>query len=363
MSKVKSSIFIGKDSLQKVSQFIATHSFSSVFLLADENTLKHCYPKLKARLPKAHTVILIKSGEQNKTIKTCETIWKKLTDANADRNSLLINLGGGVIGDMGGFAAGCYKRGIKFINVPTTLLAMVDASVGAKTGIDFLGFKNQIGLFNEPEAVFIYTGFLNTLPDRELEAGFAEVIKHYLIADSKAFHEITKLFLTKSRKQYNIRKMDWDSLVKKNVAIKSKIVSQDKFEMGNRKALNFAHTIGHAMETYFLNRGIKLLHGEAVASGIICESRISVEKGLLPRTEFPFILGLVGSLFTNLPTIRKQSIPAILKLIRQDKKNSAGKNQFTLLQSVGNYSIDNSVEESIISETLEYYSEMTRTYK
>ncbi len=331
--------------------------------MADENTFKHCYPKLKTHLPKAHTVIRIKSGEENKTIGTCETIWKKLTDANADRNSLLINLGGGVIGDMGGFAAGCYKRGIKFINVPTTLLAMVDASVGAKTAIDFMGFKNQIGLFNDPEGVYIYTDFLKTLSDRELKAGMAEVIKHYLIADSKAFFELASLITIKPGRQYNIRKLNWDALVEKNVAIKSKIVSQDKFEKGNRKALNFAHTVGHAVETFFLKKGVKLLHGEAVAIGIVCENHIAISLNLLQRDKIAHIFILLISLFPALPSFHKNSIPGILKLMQQDKKNVSGKYQFTLLNGIGNFSINNSVEEHVIIQALEYYSEMTRIHK
>lgn len=362
MGEVYDKVFIGKDSLQKLSQFISTNSFSALFVLVDENTYKHCYIKVKARLPK-HEVIRIKSGEENKTIKTCEVIWNKLTAANADRNSLLINIGGGVIGDMGGFAAGCYKRGIKFVNVPTTLLAMVDASVGAKTGIDFKGFKNQIGLFNDPEAVYINTDFLKTLPDRELRAGLAEVIKHYLIADKKAFHELALLLTVKPGPVYDIRKLNWDALVKKNVAIKSKIVAGDKFEKGSRKALNFAHTIGHAAETFFLNKGVKLLHGEAVAIGIMCESRISIDTGLMSRKEYPYILLLLISVYDNLPNIHKNSIPTLLKLMRQDKKNSWGKNQFTLLKGIGNFSVNNTVEESIITESLRYYSEMTYVHK
>jgi len=240
---------------------------------------------------------------------------------------------------------------------------MVDASVGAKTGVDLKGFKNQIGLFNEPEAVFVHTGFLKTLSDRELKAGFAEVIKHYLIADKKAFNEISKLFFPKPGEQYSIRNMDLDALVQKNIAIKAKIVAKDKFETGERKALNFGHTIGHAMETYFLNKGKKILHGEAVAIGMLCESGISINAGLLPRGTFPFILILIGAIFPDLPDFRKQSIPAVLKLLKQDKKNVAQKNQFTLLKDIGKYSIDNVVDEGLIVHSLTYYSEMFLRHK
>ncbi len=352
MSAAQSKIFTGKDSLQHLSKFFSAKAYSQVFVLVDENTLKHCYPKIKKLLPK-HSVIQIKSGEKNKTLATCEIVWKKLTDENADRKTLLINLGGGVIGDLGGFAAGCYKRGIKFINIPTTLLAMVDASVGAKTGIDFKGFKNQIGLFNEPEAVFIHTEFLKTLPERELKAGLAEVIKHYLIADQKEFVRFGNLFSPwRRKKKITLHELNWDLLIKKNVAIKSKIVANDKFETGMRKALNFGHTIGHAIETYFLNRGIKILHGEAVAAGIVCESHISLQKKLITEDDFNTIGGLTNCFIRPLPKVNGRAIPKILRLIKQDKKNLKSKNQFTLLKGIGNYTIDNNVDEAVIAKAL-----------
>lgn len=362
MSSMKSKIFTGKASLEKLSQSFSANSFSQIFVLVDENTLKHCYPKIKKLLPK-HSVIQIKSGEENKTLASCQLIWEKLTDENADRKTLLINLGGGVISDLGGFAAGCYKRGIKFINIPTTLLAMVDASVGAKTGIDFKRFKNQIGLFNDPEAIFIHTGFLKTLPERELKAGLAEVIKHYLIADRSAFKEFFELIFPQPYKPYNFRKViDWDKLVEKNVAIKSKIVAGDKFETGNRKALNFGHTVGHAVETYFLNKGRNILHGEAVSIGVLCESLISAKVGLLPRKYFTKVFFLTGTLYPDNLYFAPQAIPVLLRLMKQDKKNAAGNIQFTLLKNVGRYSINNVVDEKIIVEALSYYSESTRIH-
>lgn len=346
----QSSVFTGNNSLKQFSKFITGNSFSQFFVLVDENTFQHCYPLIKSMLPK-HAVIQIKSGEKNKTLKTCEQVWKKLTEYNADRNTLLINLGGGVIGDVGGFAAGCYKRGIEFINLPTTLLAMVDASVGAKTGVDFNGFKNQIGLFNDPQAVFVHTGFLDTLPHAELRSGFAEVIKHYLIADKKSFKSLTG-------KSDVLHSVDWNALVKKNVAIKSKIVLADKYETGDRKALNFGHTIGHAVESYFMAKKNPVLHGEAVAVGIICESLISQLCGKLSRAEYLQILRVMGAVFPDLPAMGKKAIPAVIKLMKQDKKNTSGKINFTLMQGIGNFSINNFVEEDMIIHSLEYYSEI-----
>lgn len=322
--------------------------YSSVFVLVDENTVKHCYLKILSLLPQ-HEVIQIQSGEQNKTLQTCEQVWQCLTDANADRKALLINLGGGVIGDLGGFAAGCYKRGISFINIPTTLLAMVDASVGAKTGIDFNGFKNQIGLFNEPEQVLIDTSFLATLPERELVSGFAEVVKHYAIADKEAFDKLLK-------EERSIQSLDWQAVVEKNVAIKQRIVDADPLEQGVRKALNFGHTIGHAVESFFLqDENLRLLHGEAVAAGMICEAYISKQQGALSEDELSAIGKLVLRYF-KLPYIAEQHFKEIIRLISNDKKNAAKQNRFTLLNGIGNFSIDNFVEEDVITESMNYYN-------
>ncbi|MDB5283421.1 MAG: 3-dehydroquinate synthase [Bacteroidota bacterium] len=341
-------IFIGVDSLNKMGQYIPASS--SVFVLVDENTLKYCYPLLSSTLAE-HSLIQIPSGEENKSLNQCEIIWQKLTEANADRSSLLINLGGGVIGDLGGFAAGCYKRGIKFVNVPTTLLAMVDASVGAKTGVDFMGYKNQVGLFNEPEGVFIYPDFLKTLSERELTSGFAEVIKHYLIADKAAFEQI-------QNSKPEIRDLNFAELVERNVHIKSSIVQQDPLEQGARKALNFGHTVGHAVEScFFGKKETKLLHGESVAIGIIAESFISMRKEKLSGLELELIIDMVLHYF-DLPFLAESDFSPIIKLLQQDKKNVKKQVRFTLLNGIGNYSIDNFVEEELILESVNYYNSL-----
>lgn len=334
----------GVDSLSNLS----LQQYSSVFLLVDENTAKHCYPKVLGLLPQ-HYMIQIHSGEEYKTLQTCEQVWQQLTNANADRKAVLINLGGGVIGDMGGFAAGCYKRGINFINIPTTLLAMVDASVGAKTGIDFNGLKNQIGLFHEPAQVLIDTSFLQTLPQRELLSGFAEVLKHYLIANADAFHAIAS-------EAKNIEQFNWQDVVPRNIAIKQSIVDVDPFEQGVRKALNFGHTIGHAVESLMLQEGNeKLLHGEAVAIGMIAESYISASLGLISDGELTLISKTILRYF-KLPYIAERHFEDILKLIGNDKKNSNKQNRFSLLKGIGNYSIDNYVEDALTTESLKYYN-------
>ncbi len=347
----KEQIFITGGSFQVLHQFLSRPS-SSCFVLVDENTLKHCYPVIQTVLPE-HLLITLASGEQNKTLQTCSSIWTELTKANADRKSLFINLGGGVISDMGGFSAACYKRGIPFINIPTTLLSMVDASVGGKTGIDFLGFKNQIGLFSQPEAVFVFTDFLKTLPQRELASGFAEVIKHYLIADKEAFTEIQK-----STADFNA--LNWPQLVERNINIKSTIVEQDPHENSVRKALNFGHTIGHAVESIFLNRqGNHLLHGEAIAVGMLTESYISMKMGLLEQAELKQIEAVIQNYFV-LPHLDAEARNDVLRLVKQDKKNVKHKLQFTLLQGIGNYSINNTVEEGLMTESLTYYNSLLK---
>lgn len=324
--------------------------YTSVFVLVDENTVKHCYPKIISLLPQ-HSIIQIPGGEQNKTLQTCEQVWQHLTAANADRKALLINLGGGVIGDLGGFAAGCYKRGISFINIPTTLLAMVDASVGAKTGIDFNGLKNQIGLFNEPEQVLIDTSFLGTLPERELVSGFAEVIKHYLIADKKAFDAL-------NNNNTAVQQFNWNDVVQHNVAIKQVIVEADPMEQGIRKALNFGHTIGHAAESFFMHdEALKLLHGEAVAIGMIAEAHIAMQRNMLSETELQSIAKLILRYF-KLPYIAEQHFTEIIKLTGNDKKNMGKENRFTLLLGIGSYSIDNFVEDAAINLSLNYYNSL-----
>lgn len=331
-----------------LSSVLQNGEYSQVHVLVDEHTLKHCYPKVLHFLPD-HNIIQITSGENHKTLETCNSVWAKLTASNADRKAVLINLGGGVIGDLGGFAAACYKRGISFINIPTTLLAMVDASVGGKTGVDFSGFKNQIGVFAQPEAVIIDITFLKTLPERELRSGFAEVIKHYLIADAQAF-----LHLTDSKQV--ISKVITDQLVKTNIAIKQHIVEQDPKESGVRKALNFGHTIGHAVESYFLQQpGQTLLHGEAVATGIIAESFISHKLELLSKDELALMTNTIKHYY-KLPIVAEQEFKQLLSLLQQDKKAKGAQNQFTLLNGIGNFSINISVEEDLIKDSLRYYN-------
>ena len=313
------SIWIGKNSFSKLD----ISNYSQVAILVDENTKRDCLSKLP-QIENA-LIIEIKSGEEYKNISTCSFIWKQLTINNFDRNSLLINLGGGVIGDMGGFCAATYKRGLEFIHIPTTLLAMVDASVGGKLGIDFKGFKNQIGLFNNPKAVLISSEFLETLAESELKSGFAEVVKHALISDNSLWLKLKNTPFTD---------LDWEDIIDTSIQIKNKIVLADPFEKGERKKLNFGHTFGHAIESYYLEKGTPISHGEAVFMGMILETKISD----LSETEKNEIKNYVLSNF-SLPYTPKKS--NLHKFLLNDKKNQNEKINFTLLSGIGNCSIDN----------------------
>ena len=349
-------IHIGEDSFAALNKFLSDKKYSSVFILVDQNTKKRCLPLLKRSFDSliSLSVIQIKSGEKNKNIRTCEKIWKELSKQNADRKSLLINLGGGVITDIGGFAASAYKRGIDFINIPTTLLAQVDASVGGKTGIDFYDFKNQIGTFSFPKAVFINPEFLKTLNKRELLSGFAEVIKHGLIADKDYWKQIQTSSPALLLQEKGGSTQAWDKLILESVEIKNKIVSADPYENGLRKTLNFGHTIGHAVESASLKTKKPLLHGEAVAVGMICEAYLSRKCCGLPSEELDAITKFIITVFN--PKTVKFSVKSLITFMKQDKKNSDGEINFTLLSAIGKAETNNSCSEVLIEESVHFYN-------
>ncbi len=247
-----------------------------------------------------------------------------MTAAKLDRKSLLLNLGGGVIGDMGGFCAATYQRGIDFIQIPTTLLAQVDASVGGKLGIDFQGLKNQIGMFQDPVMVWVNPKFLDTLPQRELRSGFAEVIKHCLIQDAKKWAVIS---------QKPLLEQDFPDLIAHSVQVKRQIVAEDPTEKGKRKLLNFGHTIGHAVETYFLESKTakKLLHGEAIAVGMIAESWISWQREMISEESFQEVKSYIETIFGEVK-IPASAIPTIINYTKHDKKNERKKVFCALLE-------------------------------
>jgi len=347
--KHKYKIYTKNDSLEYLEWFIYLENFSSIFILVDENTKKYCLPILKNYLSEnvKYKIIKIKSGENNKNLETCNLVWQKLTKYKADRYSLLINLGGGVIGDLGGFCASTFKRGIRFINIPTSLMAQVDASIGGKLGINLDNLKNQIGLFSTPKAVFINTEFLKTLPKRELLSGFAEIIKHGLIYNKEYFDKV-----------FNLNFDDFDSLndvINESIKIKNKIVLQDPKEKNIRKILNFGHTVGHAIETYSLGKNRKVLfHGEAVAIGIICELYLSHKLLNLPFDDVEIVSNFINLKYEKYD-ISINSIDEIIELMKNDKKNQVNKINFSLIDKIGNSIINQNCSKNEIYDALKYY--------
>jgi 3-dehydroquinate synthase len=290
----------------------------------------------------------LESGEINKNIKTCTEVWNVLTELGADRKSLILNLGGGVITDLGGFVASTFKRGIDFINIPTSLLGMVDASVGGKNGVDLGSLKNQVGTITNPKMVVIDTRFLATLPQNQMRSGLAEMLKHGLIADKEYWNQFLDLALIDS--------IELDALIHQAICIKNEIVKQDPTENGIRKALNFGHTLGHAVESYFLENEEKttLLHGEAIAVGIILESFISREKKLISEDDYFQIKNTLKSLFGTVE-ISENDLTPICDLLIHDKKNEYGKVQFALLNGIGAVKINQEVDMALIISAFEDY--------
>ncbi len=338
-------IEITKNTEQYIDSFLAENSYSTIFILVDENTKEKCLPIIRESVKKAIS-IEIKSGEEHKTLETCGHIWQAFTNANADRNALLINLGGGVIGDMGGFCASTYKRGIDFINIPTTLLSQVDASVGGKLGIDFNGLKNHIGLFKLPKKVIIDPVFLDTLPLNQKTSGFAEMLKHGFIKDSRHLKELAQL---------DIETTEWLPFIAKSVAIKNAIVTADPLEKNERKYLNFGHTIGHAVETYFLNNNLPMLHGEAVAIGMITEAYLSQQKLGLSNEETIDLIKITDTYFKKrlIPTIGMEEI---LSNLDQDKKNINSEIQAVLLSEIGKAQHSVEITKKEVKEALAFYN-------
>ncbi|HFB61681.1 MAG TPA: 3-dehydroquinate synthase [Bacteroidetes bacterium] len=323
--------------------------YDKMFVLVDENTEKYCLPFFRQLLPEVAPagIVRIKSGEVHKNIHTTISIWEQLTRLHAGRDALLINLGGGVITDIGGFAATTYKRGIDFINIPTTLLGQVDAAIGSKTGIDFQEYKNHVGLFADPKGVIADPLFLDTLPDRFLRSGFAEMIKYALIMD-------TPLWDRMNGKPFDALHSLLDSLMVMSVQDKITVVEKDKHESGWRKILNFGHTVGHALETFLMKTDHPATHGEAVAAGMICATRISEEWAGFPRAGSRDIYRMIDRNFRRL-LFSEKDIPALLLLMRQDKKNKGGKLHFTLLKRPGEAVPDIKVPEESVEESLRFY--------
>ncbi len=334
---------------EEMIEVLKTGSYSQIFFLVDENTNRYCFkliePKLK-ELQLNYHLMVISAGEESKSLEQCSSLWKQLSLSNAARDAVLVNLGGGVVCDLGGFVASVYKRGIDFIHYPTSLLAMVDAALGGKCGIDFMNFKNQIGSFRFPEKTIINRRFLDTLPKEEVLSAYAEMIKHALIADQTYWEELKELDLEETA--------DWDALIKQSVAIKLYLVEKDPLEKGDRKKLNFGHTIAHALEKIAMQKGKPIAHGIAVAAGILVESYLSSKYYRLEESSFKEIEALVVKYFPKV-TFRKEDIAELLSAIGQDKKKEKNANRFTLLDDLGKASINHNLESKAMEEGFNYY--------
>jgi 3-dehydroquinate synthase len=348
-------VYFEDDSFHHLNHFLSAHcsSGSRIFILTDLTVADACLPFLLQQCPmlEESDVIEIHPGEENKVIETCCEIWKILSDEHADRNMLMINLGGGVVCDLGGFAASMYKRGVEFIHVPTTLLSMVDASVGGKTGIDFEGWKNQIGTFADPQGVFVFPPFLDTLQPRQMHSGFAEVIKHAALSGLPFLDQVESLA------GYDLKIPD--DLIRASIIIKKDIVLSDPMEKGLRKVLNFGHTIGHAIESYSLMHDDNpLLHGEAIAIGMICEGYLSMKMKGLGKDELHRLCDVIHRVFAPYP-LSSVTFHELMHLMKGDKKNKGTRINFTLLSAWGNPHFDCHPDEELVVEALHFYVQQT----
>ncbi|HBR54551.1 MAG TPA: 3-dehydroquinate synthase [Flavobacteriaceae bacterium] len=350
IKKKRGTIYFGDGCWDALNNTISILKPSRIFILADTNTTLHCVPVLLKLVSTSISIqhINLPAGEQFKTIDTCQKVWKQLSEQGADRNSLLINIGGGVVTDLGGFVACTFKRGIEFINIPTSLLAIVDAAVGGKNGVDLGHLKNQIGIIKDPLAVFVDSSFLETLPTNQMTSGYAEMLKHGLIA-SETYWETLKTF--KPDRPELIEDAIWES-----IEIKNDVVVADPTEKGLRKTLNYGHTLGHAIESYCLeSNDIKtLLHGEAIAIGLILANYISSELTGFPKTKLSETTAHILRHFPK-EKFSKADIEQTIELLKFDKKNVDGVVNFVLLKNFGSHEIDKQVPNSLIYKAFEYY--------
>ncbi|QLG47320.1 3-dehydroquinate synthase [Costertonia aggregata] len=343
-------VHFNHEAYKTLNKHLSRSNYSKIFVLVDENTHEHCLPIFMAQIDGEYDfeIIEIEAGEINKNIHTCTQVWEVLSELNADRKSVLVNLGGGVITDLGGFVASTFKRGIDFINVPTTLLSMVDASIGGKTGVDLGALKNQIGVINQPEMVLVITDFLKTLHERQLQSGYAEMLKHGLIQDIKYWNRLNTI--------RNFDKLDQE--IYDSIVIKNKVVLEDPTEQNLRKILNYGHTLGHAIESYFLDSEDDelLLHGEAIAIGMVLETYLSHKLMGLSLNDMHAIKTAFVKRYGK-KDISKNDIDNILPLLKFDKKNSHGEVNFVLLKTIGMPVIDVTVPSDLLKEAFAYYAE------
>ena len=347
---MKQRIIISKQLQTDLAKAIAECEHDRIFVLVDETTNKLCWSLVKDYLClKDAQTIVIGATDRRKNLDTLVHVWESLQQGKATRHSLLINLGGGMVTDLGGFAASTYKRGINFINVPTTLLAMVDASVGGKTGINFGGLKNEIGVFNDAEFVLLDTNWLRTLDEENIRSGYAEMLKHGLIADETMWAELINFNLA----QPNLLQLA--SMLNKSVRIKERIVTEDPHEKGIRKALNLGHTFGHAFESWAMKRQ-PVLHGYAVAFGLIAELYLATTQTDFPTERMRQTVNFIRAYYGSLP-ITCNDYPELIELMHHDKKNRGNEINVTLLGGIGDIRIDQTITEEDIKEALDFFRE------
>lgn len=347
---MKQRIIISKQLQTDLAKAIAECEHDRIFVLVDETTNKLCWTLAKDYLClKDAQTIVIGATDRRKNLDTLVHVWESLQQGKATRHSLLINLGGGMVTDLGGFAASTYKRGINFINVPTTLLAMVDASVGGKTGINFGGLKNEIGVFNDAEFVLLDTNWLRTLDEANIRSGYAEMLKHGLIADETMWAELINFNLA----QPNLLQLA--SMLNKSVRIKERIVTEDPHEKGIRKALNLGHTFGHAFESWAMKRQ-PVLHGYAVAFGLIAELYLATTQTDFPTERMRQTVNFIRAYYGSLP-ITCNDYPELIELMHHDKKNRGNEINVTLLGGIGDIRIDQTITEEDIKEALDFFRE------
>lgn len=348
-------VMLGPHALRALERWLVRDARNArCFILGDENTLAHALPELLAHVPSLREVetIQVRSGERTKDLDVCRALWAHLSERGADRGAVLVALGGGVITDLGGFVAATYKRGIRCVNVPTTLMGMVDAAIGGKTAIDLGGIKNLVGVFADPAGVYVHPPFLRSLGKRELLNGVAEMIKHGLVRDGAHWNELRRAPLH-----------DLDALaplIVRSAAIKAEVVTEDPRELGPRKLLNFGHTIGHAIEALALESAQRsLLHGEAVAIGMIAEAWLSWRLGLLDRDRMNAVQEHLLGLFPAY-TMQPADHHRVIELMRHDKKNVGDGFRFTLLTGIGSAQVDVPVTAAQTAEALDHYRLLIR---
>ena len=343
-------VVIAEDLGQSLNEAMEACERDKVFILLDETTEKCCLPVVEAAVGLQDAKrIIIGATDTHKTLESLAHVWEELGIGGGTRHSLLINIGGGMVTDLGGFAASTFKRGINYINIPTTLLSMVDASVGGKTGINFRGLKNEIGVFNNASTVILDTQFLKTLDAENICSGYAEMLKHGLISNEKMWAELMNFEL----EQPDLRQLS--RMVADSVAVKERIVTEDPTEQGIRKALNLGHTVGHAFESFALKRQ-PVLHGYAVAWGLICELYLSCMKTGFPTDKMHQTVRFIKEHY-GMMTITCDDYPTLLELMTHDKKNVAGSINFTLLGGIGDIRINQTATKDEIYEALDFYRE------